>query len=79
MKNTKIILAAVLTLIVLFLIIQNQTPVEVRLFFFKLEMPLVIMLLINTAIGFLIGLLVALSGKSKPKDNDSENNQAYHK
>lgn len=68
MKNKKIIVAAILALVVLFLVIQNQAPVEVRLFFFKLEMPLIIMLLINTVIGFLIGLLVAFSGKVKPKD-----------
>lgn len=68
MKNKKIIVAAILALVVLFLVIQNQAPVEVRLFFFKLEMPLIIMLLINTVIGFLIGLLVAFSGKVKPND-----------
>ena len=66
------IVAAVLAVAALFLILQNRELVEVRLFFFKLEMPLIIMLLINLAIGFLIGLLMAFSGKVKPKDIGKE-------
>ncbi|HHN47642.1 MAG TPA: LapA family protein [Bacteroidales bacterium] len=67
MKNTKLIIIIVLVVAVLLLIFQNTDYVRVTLLFFRLEMPMILLLLITTGIGFLIGLLVALRGKPKLK------------
>jgi len=66
MKNTKLIIIIILVVAALLLILQNTDYVRVTLFFFRLEMPMILLLLITTGIGFLIGLLISLRG-GKPK------------
>jgi uncharacterized integral membrane protein len=51
----------VLVLITLFLIIliQNIQPVTLRLFFWKVGMPQVILIPLTMAIGFVVGFIIA--------------------
>ncbi|MGM0383451.1 MAG: lipopolysaccharide assembly protein LapA domain-containing protein [Thermodesulfobacteriota bacterium] len=60
---------AVLALIVLFLIIlvQNIQPVTLRLFFWKIGMPQIILIPLTMAIGFVVGLIVAKATSNKTK------------
>jgi uncharacterized integral membrane protein len=70
MKNTKLILIAILAIAVLLLILQNTGVTEIKWLFFRIEMPMIILLLVNTAIGFLLGVLVSMKGKPKIKNQD---------
>lgn len=67
MKNAKIILIIILVIAALLLILQNTGYVRVTLFFFRLEMPMIILLLVTLGLGFLIGLLVAVGGRPRLK------------
>lgn len=60
---------AVLALIVVFLIIlvQNIQPVTLRLFFWKIGMPQIILIPLTMAIGFVVGLIVAKATSNKTK------------
>jgi len=58
----------VLVLIALFLIIliQNIQPVTLRLFFWKVGMPQIILIPLTMAIGFVVGFIVSkVTGKQK--------------
>jgi len=67
MKNTKIILIIILVVAALLLILQNTGYVRVTLFFFRIEMPMILLILVTIGLGFLIGLLVAVTGRPKLK------------
>lgn len=63
MSKPKLIAFIILVLALLILIFQNMSYVPIKLLFFRLEMPMIVLLLITTGIGFLLGLLAAYSGK----------------
>lgn len=65
MKDSKMIIVIILVVAALLLILQNTGYVRVTLFFFRIEMPMILLLLVTTGLGFLIGLLVAMGGKKK--------------
>lgn len=65
MKDTKLVIIVILVIAALLLILLNTGPVRVNLLFFQLEMPMILLLLVATGLGFLIGLLVARSGKKR--------------
>ncbi|MDP2424212.1 MAG: LapA family protein [Bacteroidales bacterium] len=58
MKNLRRIIIITLTIIVGVIIVQNIIPVETRILFIKVEMPLILLLLVTSGLGFTIGLLV---------------------
>jgi len=59
----------VLVLIALFLIIliQNIQPVTLRLFFWKVGMPQIILIPLTMAIGFVVGFIVSKVTGNKTK------------
>jgi uncharacterized integral membrane protein len=62
MKNSsvvKLVAALVLAGLLLVLLLQNTTTVEVKLLFWTITGPLVILAIVVGALGFLLGLLVS--------------------
>jgi uncharacterized integral membrane protein len=66
-----LILIAVMTLALVF---QNQTKVEIQLLFWKQSLPLSLLLISTTTIGFLLGALLtaAMLRKRKKKKQTSK-------
>ena len=60
MKKAKIAFILVLCLALVLLVIQNTAPVETRFLWFRGLMPLVLLLFLTVAGGFVLGLFVAL-------------------
>lgn len=71
MSKWKIILAAVLTILLLILILQNRDPVETKFLLASVTMPRAALLMVTGLIGFAIGLLVALRLSGRPKSGAS--------
>lgn len=67
MKNFKLILILILVVLLGVVIIQNTQPVQTKILFITIEMPLILLLLITTALGFALGLLIALYRNIKDK------------
>ncbi len=65
MKPGKTIAILVLALLVLIIIMQNTTPVQTKILFISFQLPRALLLFITTLIGFILGLLLKLKGKSK--------------
>jgi uncharacterized integral membrane protein len=63
----------VLVLITLFLIIliQNIQPVTLRLFFWKVGMPQIILIPLTMAIGFVVGFIVAKVTGNKTRNQNN--------
>lgn len=66
-KHFRLILTIVLTLLLGALIIQNHAPVRAQLLFVAVEMPLILLLVLTSGLGFLLGVLATYFGKIKPK------------
>ena len=60
-SKPKLIITAVLTILVLILIFQNWTAFPVSFLFWSGSLPGTLMLLIAVAIGFVIGLVAAMT------------------
>ncbi len=58
MKSVKLIALIALTILIGVLIIQNIAPVEARLLFASVQLPLIVLLLLAGGSGFLIGLII---------------------
>jgi uncharacterized integral membrane protein len=58
-KDLKILSIVLLTVTALVLAFQNRTSVTTRLLFVDIDMPVALLMLLNLAVGFVIGLLVA--------------------
>jgi len=69
MKNTKLVLIAVLGLALIVFVVQNTAAVEARFLWFNSEIPMIVLLLLTAAGAFVLGLLVTffVRGGSKPK------------
>ena len=66
MKRAKMIGILVLALSVLIVILQNTESVQTNILFFSFTMPRAVLLFLTALIGFIIGLLSALSvGRKK--------------
>ena len=68
------ILGIVLMLVV---VLQNNDPTEVQLLWLEQSMPLSVMLLITTAVGFLLGALFTVSMiRKQPRASEEKASQA---
>jgi len=67
MKNTKMIMMIVVSLLVLIVALQNTTSVRTKILFITIEMPRAFLLFLTFLIGFITGMISAISfsGKSK--------------
>ncbi len=66
MKNAKLIAILVLVVLLGTVVIQNRAPVETTFLVVTVTMPLILLLALTAAVGFAIGLLVAMTGKGRP-------------
>ena len=67
MNKTKLIAAAIISILGIIIIVQNTDPVETHILFFTVTMPRFILLLITALLGFAVGLLSAFGFKLKKK------------
>jgi uncharacterized integral membrane protein len=74
MKRTKMILLWILSLILVLLVVQNTAPVLAHFLWLKAEVPVILLLLLTAAGGFVSGILVALliqsGAKQKPQKGE---------
>jgi uncharacterized integral membrane protein len=59
MQKLKIALIAVLALLTLIVVLQNTKSIETKILFIEIDMPLAALLFVNTAVGFVLGAVVA--------------------
>ena len=66
-KTNKVKLVAIVVAIavIAILVLQNMEHVETQVLFAKITMPLAVLLIVTTGIGFVAGLLVATFRKQK--------------
>ena len=60
MKKIKLVFLLILSLALAIVIVQNTAPVQARFLWLAAEVPAIVLLLLTTAGGFVLGLLVAL-------------------
>ena len=65
MNKAKVIVAAVLTVLLAIIIIQNAQPAETQILFFTITAPRAVLLFSTLVIGFVVGILVAGFGSRK--------------
>jgi uncharacterized integral membrane protein len=68
MRNLKLIVASVLAILVAILVVQNTEPVETHILFATVAMPHAVLIFISAAAGFVLGVLLTMSLKSKRKN-----------
>ena len=70
MAKFKLIAALVLAVLGIIIVSQNTDTVDTKILFATVSMPRAVLLFITTAVGFVLGVLVALIvwGKRKPTD-----------
>lgn len=68
-KKIRIIFIVLVSIIALIFVIRNWQPVEIIFVFFKLQVPLTLIILISGLIGFAIGSLFDYK-KFKQRDNE---------
>lgn len=68
MRNLKFIAAAVLAILVAILVVQNTEPVETHLLIATVAMPHAVLIFISAAAGFVLGVLLTMSLRSKRKN-----------
>ena len=70
MKNLKMIVLIVVSLLVLIVVLQNTQSVETKILFITITMPRAFLLFLTSLFGFVIGTIATLSfsnrGKKKP-------------
>jgi uncharacterized integral membrane protein len=67
MDKTKLIIALLIAIITVIVVLQNTEAVQTRLLFVTVTMPRVLMLFLMLAIGFILGIITALSRTRKGK------------
>lgn len=66
MKTVKLILILVLVAAIVIAVMQNTATVETRFLWIHTEAPVILLLIVSSAVGLFLGLLVALfRGKGK--------------
>jgi uncharacterized integral membrane protein len=67
MRNLKFIAASVLAILMAILVVQNTEPVETHLLSATVAMPHAVLIFISAAAGFVLGVLLTMSLRSKRK------------
>jgi len=70
MKNLKMVVLIVVSLLVLIIVLQNTQSVETKLLFVTITMPRAFLLFLTFLFGFIIGIITtaSISGKSQKRD-----------
>jgi len=67
MKKTKLIAILVIVCALVVVIVQNRSPVQAHFMFIAVEMPVILLLVLTTALGFILGLLASFYNSPKAK------------
>jgi uncharacterized integral membrane protein len=65
MKKVKLAAILALSIVLLLIVAQNTAPVQGYFLWFTAEMPVIVLLLLTAAIGFMLGLIVAFFTQEK--------------
>mgnify|MGYP005850131227 CR=1 FL=1 len=65
MKTWKIITTLVVAVLVLIVVLQNTAAMETQILFFTLTLPRALRLFLTFLVGFILGMVVKLSGKRR--------------
>ena len=65
MKKIKLGFVLTLSLMLVLIVLQNTTPIEAHFLWMEADVPVIVLLFLTTAGGFVSGLLVTLLVKSK--------------
>ena len=68
MKKTKLIAILVIVCALVVVIAQNRSPVQAHFFLVTVEMPVILLLVLTAALGFVLGLLAAFYRSPKIKE-----------
>ncbi len=60
MKTLKLVLVLALSAVLVIVVLQNTSTVETRFLWIRTEAPAILLVLLSSAVGFFLGLLVAL-------------------
>lgn len=63
--RARTIFALIVVILLTVVIMQNQEPADFTLLFIQLHVPKLILLTVMSAAGFILGLLVSTSGRSR--------------
>ena len=67
MKKIKLVLLLTISLVLVLVVVQNTAPVNARFLWLTAEVPVIVLLFLTAAGGFVSGLLSALLVKSGAK------------
>ena len=67
MKKMKLVLILTLSLFLMIIVVQNTTSVQGRFLWFTAEMPVILLLVVTAAVGFVLGLIVTMFMKNSTK------------
>lgn len=67
MKTVKLFFILALSLTLALVVVQNYTPIQARFLWFTAEVPVIVLLFLTAAGGFVLGLLVSIFMKSDAK------------
>lgn len=79
MRKAKLGLILGLSLALILVVVQNTTTVEGRFLWFSAEVPVILLLVLTTAGGFILGLLVAIfyQREKKPSPHSEYTERTY--
>ncbi|MBU1054724.1 MAG: LapA family protein [Proteobacteria bacterium] len=67
MKTIKQVLVLTISIALVLVAVQNTAPIQARFLWFTTEMPVILLLFLTAAGGFILGLIVSLLAKSGTK------------
>ena len=68
MKKTKVIAILVIVCVLAVVIVQNHGPVQAHFLFITVEMPVILLLVLTAALGFILGILAAFLDSSRTQE-----------
>ncbi len=60
MKTVKLVFVLMISIALVLVVVQNTVPVQAHFLWFTTEMPVILLLFLTAAGGFVLGLIVAL-------------------
>ncbi|MFT5423694.1 MAG: putative integral membrane protein [Phycisphaerales bacterium] len=79
MKKFKLIVAAIAVILVIIVILQNTESVQTQILFLDMQMPQALLLFVAMALGFIGGLIAAMTVLKKDKGEGAKASNAEEK
>ncbi len=68
-NNTALIVVIILALLCLIVMIQNLDKTPIQFLFFSITMPLIVLIFVLLAVGFILGYSLARLGRKETKSS----------